>query len=94
MDFITDLPACSGYNGIFTVVDHLTKYTKLIPISLGEGELSPATVARLFWAHVASVFGIPESIVHDRDPRFTGAFWREFHALLGTKTTFSSSHHP
>ena len=51
MDFITDLPACgpSGVNGIFTVVDRLTKFVRLIPIKLGEGELSADHVAQLFW---------------------------------------------
>ena len=49
MDFITDLPSCSSFNGIFTVVDRLTKFVRLIPIKLGEGELSAQHVATLYW---------------------------------------------
>ena len=41
MDFITDLPTCgAGYTGIFTIVDRLTKFVRLIPVSVGEGALS------------------------------------------------------
>ena len=40
MDFITSLPLCNGYNAIFTCVDRLTKLTRLIPCSLGEGALT------------------------------------------------------
>ena len=96
MDFITDLPECGAlkYNGIFTVVDRLTKFVRLIAIRLGEGSLSAESVARLFWDNVASLFGVPQDIVSDRDPRFTSEFWRSFHSLLGTKTLFSSSYHP
>ena len=32
MDFITDLPPCGGFNGIYTCVDKLTKFVKLIPV--------------------------------------------------------------
>ena len=59
MDFITDLPLCGGFNGIYTCVDRLTKFFKLIPISIGEGALSAPEVARLFFEHVVQLFGIP-----------------------------------
>ena len=49
MDFITDLPPCGGFNGIYTCVDKLTKFVKLIPVSIGEGALSAPEVARLFF---------------------------------------------
>ena len=32
MDFITDRPPCGGFNGIYTCVDKLTKFVKLIPV--------------------------------------------------------------
>ena len=52
MDFITDLTPCSGFNGIYTCVDKLTKFVKLLPVSIGEGALSAPKVARLFFEHV------------------------------------------
>ncbi|POM75970.1 Pol protein [Phytophthora palmivora] len=37
---------------------------------------------------------LPETIVSDRDPRFTGAFWDTLFQLLGTKLTMSTADHP
>ena len=59
IDFITHLPICSGYNGIFTVVDRLTKFTFLIPCFVGEGALSAKQVALLFFDNVVRLFEIP-----------------------------------
>ena len=52
MDFITDLPPCGGFNGIYTCVDKLTKFIKLIPVSIREGAFSAPEVAHLFLEHV------------------------------------------
>ena len=52
MDFITDLPLCGGFNGIYTYVAKLTKFVKLIPVSIGEEALSTLKVARPFFEHV------------------------------------------
>ena len=52
MDFITDLPPCGGFNGIYIYVDKLTKFIKLISVSIGEGGLSAPEVACLFFEHV------------------------------------------
>ena len=96
MDFITDLPPCGPgkHNAIFTVVDRLTKYTKLIPCVFGAGEADAPQIALLFWKHIASVFGIPREVLHDRDPRFTSNFWKNLWKLLGTKTVFTSAFRP
>ena len=71
MDFITDLPLSRSFNGMFTVVDKLTKWVKLIPMVVGEGEFSSLFVANLFFDHVVYSFGIPHVVLHDWDPRFT-----------------------
>ena len=47
MDFITNLPACHGYNACFTVVDFMTKRTRLIPCTMGDGLLAGEEVARI-----------------------------------------------
>ncbi|POM80495.1 Pol protein [Phytophthora palmivora] len=47
--------------------------------------------------HLAPAFryhGLPETIVSDRDPRFTGAFWDTLFQLLGTRLTKSTADHP
>ena len=52
MDFVTDLPLCGGFNGIYTCLDKLNEFVKLIPVSFGEGALSAPEVAHLFFVHV------------------------------------------
>lgn len=37
---------------------------------------------------------MPESIVSDRDPRFTSGFWRHVFELLGSKLHMSAAYHP
>ena len=71
MDFITDLPLSRSFNGVFTIVDKLTKWVKLIPMVVGEGELSTLSLAHLFFDHIACSFGVLHMVLHDWDPRFT-----------------------
>ena len=95
MDFITGLPPCAnGCNAIFTCVDCLTKYTVLNTYTLGAGELSTKEVAQLFFQGIVRQFGLPENVVHDRDPRFTAEFWTELWHTLGFRAIFSSAYHP
>lgn len=75
MDFVTDLLLCNGHNAIFTCVDCLTNYVRLIPCFVGEGALSAPAVAKLFFDHVVRFFGVPQEVISDRDPRFTSTFW-------------------
>ena len=52
-------------------IEGLLGYVRLIPCFMGEGELSAEHVAQLFFDSVVCVFGLPEEVLHDRDPRFT-----------------------
>ena len=36
---------------------------------------------------------MPRYVIHDRDVRFTAAFWKALWSMLGTKTLFSSAYH-
>ena len=83
MNFITDLPPCGGFNGIYICVDKLTKFVKLIPVLIGEGALSAPEVARLFFKHVVQLFGIPCVVLHDRDAHFTAHFLALFVGIIG-----------
>ena len=94
MDFITDLPLSWSFNGVFTVVDKLTKWVKLIPMVVGEGELSTLFVAHLFFNHIVYTFGVPQMVIHDRGSQFTSYFWTTLWELLGTRVSLSSTYHP
>ena len=94
MDFITDLPPCSGFNGIYICIDKLAKFVKLIPVLIGEGALSAAKVACFFFKHVVRLFVIPYVVLHNRDAHFTAIFWRFLCQLLGFRVALSSAYHP
>ena len=51
-------------------------------------------VTWLFVKEIVRLHGMPESIVSDRDAKFTSSFWKELHWLMGTKLLMSTSFHP
>ena len=91
MDFISALPKSDGCGSIMVVVDRFSKYGTFIPATK---DCKAEEAARLFLKHVVKYWGVPKSIISDRDPRFTGKFWRELFRLLGTNLHFSTSFHP
>ncbi|KAL0544248.1 hypothetical protein IC582_019361 [Cucumis melo] len=73
MDFLFGLPrTSSGHDGIWVIVDRLTKTVRLIPI---KATSTLDQLARLYVDKIASQYGVPVSIVSDRHPRFTFKFW-------------------
>ena len=94
MDFITDLPLCGGFNRIYTCVDKLTKFVKLIPFLMREGALSALEVACLFFKHIVQLFSIPCVVLHDCDSCFTAQFWRCLWELLGFWVALLLAYHP
>ena len=51
-------------------------------------------VTWLILKEVMRLHGIPESIVSDRDTKFTSIFWKELHRLMGSKFLMSTVFHP
>ena len=94
MDFITGLPDINGFNALLVCIDKFSKLCRLIPCRAGENELSAPAIAKLFFEYVACLYGVLRVVLHDRDPRFTAAFWKELWKILGCKTVFSSAFHP
>ena len=43
---------------------------------------------------IVRLYGIPVSIVSDRDPRFVSRFWKNVQESLGTKLNLSTTYHP
>ena len=92
MDLITDLPrTLKGHDSILTVVDRMSKMTHFIPTVK---TCSAEVVAQLLIDNVVTKHGLPQSIVSDRDPRFTAKFSQELWKLTGTKLCTSTSYHP
>jgi len=91
MDFVVNLPWSGDFNAIFIVVDRLTKHASFIPTTTG---LTAEEFRELYIHHIRCQFGLPESIMMDRDPRWTSDFWKGVAKYLKTKMSLSSLHHP
>ena len=92
MDLVTDLPVTSeGNDSIFVVVDRLSKMVHLEAI---RKTISAQGLAAVYASRVFRHHGVPQSIVSDRDTRFTSLFWRELAKRLGTELHMSTAYHP
>ncbi|POM64542.1 Reverse transcriptase [Phytophthora palmivora] len=81
LDFVFGLPADDkGNTGILVFVYRLSKMERLAPV---RDKVTGKHAAQLFLDSVFRLHGLPETIVSDRDPRFTGAFWDTLFQLLG-----------
>ncbi|POM68975.1 Pol protein [Phytophthora palmivora] len=87
LDFVFGLPADDkGNTGILVFVCRLSKMVHLAPVRDKVTGKQATQRVSLSWS--------PETIVSDRDPRFTDAFWDTLFQLLGTKLTMSTADHP
>ena len=91
---MTNLPLYGGNNAIMTYIEGLFRIVRDVPCYMGEWELSAMQVAALFFNAVVRLFGLPEEVLHDRDPRFTAHFWRYLWDTMGSRAVFSSAYHP
>ncbi|MCO5582610.1 hypothetical protein L7F22_036508 [Adiantum nelumboides] len=92
MDFIFDLLRTqSGHDGIWTIIDRFSKQAFFVPVKKTN---KPDHLARLFVAQIFRLHGMPETIVSDRDPRFTSLFWKAIWENIGMRLQFSSLFHP
>ena len=94
MNSITNLSPCGGFNELNTCVDKLTKFIKLIPVSIGGVALSDPEVACLFFEHVVRLFGIPHVVLYNHDAHFSHYFWRCLWELLGCRVALSLAYYP
>ena len=90
-DLVTDLPESDGYTAVAVFVDKLTKMVHFAPC---RKEVDAMEYARIFVDTVFRLHGLPEVIISDRDPRFTGKFWESLFHLLSTDLRFSTAYHP
>jgi predicted aspartyl protease len=92
MDLITQLPRSkSGYDCIITFVDRFTKQIHCVPCNT---TITAPKLVSIFLREVVRHHGMPKTIVSDRDPRFTGQFWRTLFEMFKTKLAMSTSFHP
>ncbi|GBG70309.1 hypothetical protein CBR_g6436 [Chara braunii] len=92
MDFMDTLVTSkSGMRQIFVIVDRFSKFARLIAmLETAKTEY----VIRLFKENWVRDFGLPKSIVSDRDVRFTSELSKAAAAEQGTQLQMTSGNHP
>ncbi len=91
MDFVGPFPMVDNLDYIWVVLCRLTSLVHLIPLRTTN---TAAELAPIFMAEIVRLHGLPDTIVSDRDPKFTSQFWTETHRLLGIKLAKSTAFHP
>jgi hypothetical protein len=91
MGFVEGFPRVGGKTVVLTVVDRFSKYAHFVALS---HPYTAVSVARVFFDQIVRLHGVPVSIVSDRDPVFTSAFWTELFALAGVQLRRSTAFHP
>ena len=92
MDQIVELPTTkSGYDSIVVYVD---RFTKMMHCQPTHTNVKAPELAKIFFDTVVRLHGLPDDIVLDRDPKFTGHFWRALFKHVGVKLSVSTAYHP
>jgi len=92
LDLITALPlTLLGHDAIVVFVDKVTKMVHYVATTTN---VTAPQLALIFMHEVIRLHGVPDSLLSDRDPRFTAHFWRSLWDQLGTKLTMSTTYHP
>jgi hypothetical protein len=90
IDFIAPITASQGYTNIMVIMDRFSGFLLCFPL---KNKFSAVDVADTFLFTFYGRYGLPESIVSDRDTRFTGKFWESLMETLGIKTLMSTAFH-
>ncbi|GBG62608.1 hypothetical protein CBR_g31244 [Chara braunii] len=92
MDFMDTLVTSkSGKRHIFVIISQFTKYARLVAM--------PETartdhVIKLFKDNWVRDFGLPKTIVSDRDVRFTSELWKKTIEQIDNQLQMTSGNHP
>ncbi|GJV29746.1 putative reverse transcriptase domain-containing protein [Tanacetum coccineum] len=92
MDLVTKLPKrSSGYDAIWVIMDRLTKSAHFLPI---REDYKMEKLARIYINEIIARYGVPVSIISDRDGRFTSHLWQALQKALGTRLDMSTTYYP
>jgi hypothetical protein len=83
MDFVGGLPTTNKrHDYLFVVVDRFNKMFILMPC---ENTISGQEATNMFFKQVWVHFGMPRSIILDKDTRFINAFWTTLWERMDSK---------
>jgi hydrogenase maturation factor len=92
MDFVGGLPMSKrGHNYFYVVVNRFSKMCILMPC---KKKIIAEKNDNIFFQYVWVHFGLPTSIISDRDTRFLGDFWTRLWRMMETKLKKSTAFHP
>jgi hypothetical protein len=92
MDFVGGLlMSKKGHDYLYVVVDMFNKMCILMPC---KKHITNEKIANLFFQYVWVHFGLPTSIILDRDTLFLGDFWTSLWRMMDTKLERSTAFHP
>jgi hypothetical protein len=92
MDFVGGLPMTKGgHDYLYVIVDRFNKMCILMPC---KKHITVEQTTNIFFQYVWVHFGLPMSIVLDRDTRFLGDFWTRFWRMMDTKLKRRTYFHP
>jgi hypothetical protein len=87
MDFVIGLPLSKdpaiglAYNLILVIVDRFTKYALMIPF---QRDYTAVQLAHVLKDRLIRDYGIPKTIISDRDKLFTLNYWATLMVEIGT----------
>ncbi|GBG61258.1 hypothetical protein CBR_g19790 [Chara braunii] len=92
MDFMDTLVTSkSGKRHIFVIIDRFTKYARLVAMP---ETVRTDFVIKFFKDNWVRDFGLPKSIISDRDVRFTSELWKKTAEQMGSQLQITSGNHP
>jgi len=92
MDLLTCLPMTdTGFDTMVVFVDRLTKFCVAVPCKL---DTDAAGFADILIDNVIAKYGVPCSLISDRDVRFTSIFFKTLMNKLNIKSGMSTAFHP
>jgi hypothetical protein len=80
-----------GHDYVYVVMDRFNKMCVLMPC---KKQITAEQIVNLFFQHVWVHFGLPTSIVSNRDTRLLGDFWINLWKMMDNKLKRSTAFHP
>lgn len=76
---------------ILVFIGKLSKYAQFSALAR---QFTTIIIAKTFIIDICKLYGIPKTMVSDRDPIFMSSFWTELFRLIGTILSHNSAYHP